>query len=151
MYRLILGQQIRAHRKVLGIRINSAARASGISRITVIHIEKSANSVCINSYIQLCKALGLDLEILRPLGLSMPKMEEDVVEFNIDRAHIRIRDYPQLRALSWQLNHDLLLTDKEVIGIYERNKRFLEVTEIDEYERVLIQRLIDECGMEPLL
>lgn len=81
----------------------------------------------------------------------MPKIEEEVVEFSIDRAQIRICDYPQLRALSWQLNHDLLLTDEEAIGIYERNKRFLEINEIDEHERVLIQRLIDECGMEQLL
>ncbi|OYY17199.1 MAG: hypothetical protein B7Y05_05965 [Polynucleobacter sp. 24-46-87] len=151
MYRLILGQKIRAHRKVLGIRINSAARAAGISRITVIRIERGATSVCINSYILLCKALGLNLDILRPLGLPMPKIEEEVVEFSIDRAQIRICDYPQLRALSWQLNHDLLLTDEEAIGIYERNKRFLEINEIDEHERVLIQRLIDECGMEQLL
>ena len=151
MYRVVLGQKIRAHRKGLGVRINSAARASGISRITLLRIERGANSVCINSYVKLCKALGLDLEILRPLGLQMPKIEENMSEFNIDKAHIRICDYPQLRALSWQLNYNLLLTDKEVLGIYERNKRFIELDEIDEFERILIQRLIDECGMELLL
>jgi transcriptional regulator with XRE-family HTH domain len=151
MYRLVLGQKIHAQRKALGVRINSAARASGISRMTLIRIERGANSVCINSYIKLCKALGLDLDILNPLGLPMPKIEISAVEFNIDGAHIRIRDYPQLRGLSWQLNHDVLLTDEEAIGIYERNKRFLEIHEIQEHERLLMQRLIDECGMEQLL
>jgi transcriptional regulator with XRE-family HTH domain len=151
IHRLALGQQIRAQREALGVRINSAARASGISRTTLMRIERGTNSVCINSYIQLCKALGLDLDILKPLGLPIPKTEKDAVEFNIDGAHIRIRDYPQLKSLSWQLNHDILLTDKEAIGIYERNKRFLEIREIDERERLLMQRLIDEHGMEQLL
>ncbi|MBU3602486.1 helix-turn-helix domain-containing protein [Polynucleobacter sp. AM-25C3] len=151
MYRLVLGQKIRAQRKVLGVRITSAARASGISRITLIRIERGANSICIDAYIKLCKALGLDLDILKPLGLPMPKIEKNAVEFNIDGAHIRIRDYPQLRSLSWQLNHDVLLTDEEAIGIYGRNKRFLEIHEIQAHERLLMQRLIDECGMEQLL
>lgn len=95
--------------------------------------------------------MGLDLNILNPLALPMSKIEEDAVEFNIAGAHIRIRDYPQLRSLSWQLNHDVLLTDEEAIGIYERNKRFLEIHEIQEHERLLMQRLIDEYGMEQLL
>jgi transcriptional regulator with XRE-family HTH domain len=151
MYRLVLGQKIRAQRKALGVRINSAARASGISRMTLIRIERGANSICIDAYIKLCKALGLDLDILKPLGLPMSKIEEGTIKFNIAEAHIRIRDYPQLRGLSWQLNHDVLLTDKEVIGIYERNKRFLEIHEIQRHERLLMQRLIDEYGMEQLL
>jgi transcriptional regulator with XRE-family HTH domain len=151
MIRSVLGQKIRAQREALGVRINSAARASGISRMTLMRIEKGANSGCINSYIKLCKALGLDLEILQPLGLSMPKIDKHVDEFNIAAVHVRIRDYPQLRSLSWQLNNNVLLTDKEVIGIYERNKRFLEIHEIQEHERLLMQRLIDEYGMEPLL
>jgi len=53
--------------------------------------------------------------------------------------------------LSWQLNHNILLTDKEAIGIYERTKRFLEIRDIDDRERLLMQRLIDEYGMEQLL
>ena len=85
------------------------------------------------------------------IELPMSKIDKDVGEFNIDGAHIRIRDYPQLRSLSWQLDHNILLTDKEAIGIYERNKRFLEIHEIDERERLLMQRLIDEHGMEQLL
>jgi transcriptional regulator with XRE-family HTH domain len=151
MYRLVLGQKIRAQREVIGVRINSAARAAGISRMTLMRIEKGTNSVCINSYINLCKALGLDLEILQPLGLPISKIDKDVVEFNIAEAHIRVSDYPQLTILSWQLNHDVLLTAREVIGIYERNKRFLRIHEIQEHERLLMQRLIDEYGMEPLL
>ena len=151
MDRLALGQKIRTQRKVLGVRINSAARASGISRTTLMRIERGAKSVRINSYIKLCNALGLNLDILKPLGLPMPKIVEGGAKLNISTAHIRIRDYPQLRSLSWQLNHDILLTDKEAIGIYERNKRFLEIQEMQEHERLLMQRLIDECGMEQLL
>jgi transcriptional regulator with XRE-family HTH domain len=151
MDRLVLGQKIRAQRKALGVRIDSAARASGISRTTLMRIERGANSVGINSYIKLCKALGLNLDILNLLGLPIPNIEDDGDELNISAAHIRIRDYPQLKSLSWQLNHDVLLTDEEAIGIYERNKRFLEIYEIQEHERLLMQRLIDEYGMEQLL
>ena len=102
MDRLVLGQKIRTQRKVLGVRIDSAARASGISRTTLMRIERGANSVGIESYVRLCKALGLDLNILKPLGLPIPKIEKNVVKFSIAGAHIRIGDYPQLTSLSWQ-------------------------------------------------
>lgn len=151
MFRFVLGQKIREQRKALGVRINSAARASGISRITLIRIERGSNSVNVNSYIKLCKALRLDLDILHPLVLLTPKNDEDLGEFSITEAHIRICDYPQLKSLSWQLDHDVLLTDKEAIGIYERNKRFLKTQETQEHESLLMQRLIDEYGMEQLL
>lgn len=151
MFRFVLGQKIREQRKALGVRINSVARASGISRITLIRIERGSNSISINSYIKLCKALRLDLDILQPLGLLTPKNDEGASEFSKTEAHIRICDYPQLKSLSWQLDHDVLLTDKEAIGIYERNKRFLKTQETLEHESLLMQRLIDEYGMEQLL
>jgi hypothetical protein len=81
----------------------------------------------------------------------MPKIDKDAGGLNIAKAHIRVRDYPQLRSLSWQIDHNILLTDKEVMEIYERNKRFLEIHEVDERERLLMQRLIDEHRMEQLL
>jgi len=89
--------------------------------------------------------------ILHPLGLLIPKIDENAGKLNIAGAHIRISDYPQLKSLSWQLDHDALLTDKEVIGIYQRNKHFLKVHEIQGHERLLMQRLIDEYDMEQLL
>jgi hypothetical protein len=45
----------------------------------------------------------------------------------------------------------MLLTDDEAIGIYERNKRFLDLNQIDDQERVLMKRLIATKGMDRLL
>jgi hypothetical protein len=49
------------------------------------------------------------------------------------------------------LDVDALLTDEEVRGIYERNKRFLEIKKLNTHERALMQRLILERNMENLL
>lgn len=151
MYRLNLGEKIRTQRKALGVRINSAARASGISRSTLIRIERGNHSVGIVPYINLCKALGMDLNILEPLGLPILEIKKDVAQSNIAGQHIRIGDYPQLTALAWQLDVNTLLTDMEARGLYERNKRFLEALEIQEHEKLLMQRLINECDMEQLI
>ena len=43
------------------------------------------------------------------------------------------------------------LTDAQVISIYERNKRFLDLDRIDDRERNLMRRLIDHSGMEQLI
>jgi len=91
---------------------------------------------------------------LLPLGsqeLGQGKKLKKESASNIDMPHIRIRDYPQLKALAWQLKADMLLTDDEAIGIYERNKRFLDLNQIDDQERVLMKRLIATKGMERLL
>ena len=70
---------------------------------------------------------------------------------NPDMPHIRIKDYPQLKALAWQLNEEDYLTDAEVMSLYERNKRFLDLDYIDDHERDLMQRLIDHNGIEQLI
>jgi hypothetical protein len=69
----------------------------------------------------------------------------------VDGPHIRIGDYSQLTALAWQLDVNTLLTDVEARGIYERNKRFLDIQQINSHERALMQRLIAEKDMENLL
>jgi hypothetical protein len=66
-------------------------------------------------------------------------------------SRIRIGDYSQLTALAWQLDVNTLITDEQARGIYERNKRFLDMQQIDSHERALMQRLIAEKGMESLL
>ena len=43
------------------------------------------------------------------------------------------------------------MLDAEAMAIYERNKRFLDLTHLEEPERKLMQRLIDTRGMEQLL
>lgn len=148
---LDLGSRIAAQRKVLGVRAQSAARSAGISRVTLHRIEKGETSVSLGAYLQVCQALGLHLGILTADGGEAPKNQQPTNPLVVDGPHIRIGDYSQLTALAWQLDINTLLTDVEARGIYERNKRFLDMQQINSHERVLMQRLIAEIGMENLL
>ncbi len=147
---LDLGAKITARRKALGVRAQSAARSAGISRVTLHRIEKGETSVSLGAYLQVCKALGLHLGILSDGDRGGVAQNQSQHRLTVDGPHIRICDYPQLTAVAWQLDPNALLTDGEVKSIYERNKRFLQLDELDEHERVLMQRLIVEKGMENL-
>lgn len=145
---LDLGAKITAQRKALGVRAQSTARAAGISRVTLHRIEKGETSVSLGAYLQVCRALGLHMGILTaPAEASIDKLQ-DTNQLKVDGPHIRIADYPQLKALAWQLDIDALLTDEEAIGIYERNKRFLELNQVSGDEKILMDRLTAEKGME---
>jgi hypothetical protein len=119
--------------------------------VTLHRIEKGETSVSLGAYLQVCQALGLHLGILTVDGGKAPQNWQPANPWTVDDSHIRIGDYSQLSALAWQLDINTLLTDVEARGIYERNKRFLDVQQIDDHERVLMQRLIAERGMEDLL
>lgn len=145
---LNLGAKIAAQRRALGVRAQSAARSAGISRVTLHRIEKGETSVSLGAYLRVCKALGLHLGVLVEDIRQSTHHTPSINQPAIDGPHIRIGDYPQLAALAWQLDVNALLTDEEVIGIYERNKRFLDKDQINDHERVLMQRLITEKAME---
>ena len=146
-----LGARIAAERKALGLRAQSAARSAGISRVTLHRIEKGETSVSLGAYLQVCQALGLHLGVLTADEEQAPHNQQSKIPFTVDGPHIRIGDYSQLTALAWQLDVNTLLTDVEARGIYERNKRFLDVQQINSHERALMQRLIAEKDMENLL
>ena len=135
-----IGAQITARRKILGVRAQSCAGAANISRVTLHRIEKGEPSVNIGASLQVCEALGLNLGLI-PLGAQETAENLAKRRANPDMPHIRIKDYPQLKALAWQLNEEDYLTDAEVISIYVRNKRFLDLDHVDGHERVLIKRL----------
>ena len=145
---LDLGAKITAQRKALGVRAQSTARAAGISRVTLHRIEKGETSVSLGAYLQVCRALGLHMGILAaPMDASINN-QQDANQLKVDSPHIRIADYPQLKTLAWQLDIDALLTDEEAIGIYERNKRFLDIDQVSDDEKILMARLTAEKGME---
>ena len=147
---LDLGTKIAAQRKVLGVRAQSAARSAGISRVTLHRIEKGETSVSLGAYLQVCQALGLHLGILTTDEGRATQKRQSINSLTLKGPHIRVGDYPQLTTLAWQLDVDALLTDEEVRGIYERNKRFLEIEKLNTHERALMQRLILERNMENL-
>jgi transcriptional regulator with XRE-family HTH domain len=147
---LDLGAKIASQRKALGVRAQSAAKSAGISRVTLHRIEKGETSVSLGAYLEVCRALGLHLEILSGEQQMRSTKQQLNNQLLPDGPHIRIGDYPQLSTLAWQLDVNALLTDEEVRGIYERNKRFLEIEKLNTYERALMQRLILEINMENL-
>lgn len=142
---LDLGTKIASQRKALGVRAQSAARSAGISRVTLHRIEKGETSVSLGAYLQVCHALGLHL------GILAADEGQPTNQLTPEGTRIRIGDYSQLTALAWQLDINTLITDEQARGIYERNKRFLDMQQIDSHERALMQRLIAEKGMENLL
>lgn len=148
---LDLGAKIASQRKALGVRAQSAARSAGISRVTLHRIEKGETSVSLGAYLQVCQALGLHLGIFAEEAEQVLPNRQPTNTHVVDGPHIRIGDYSQLTALAWQLDVNTLLTDVEVRGIYERNKRFLDMQKMNGHERALMQRLIVERGMENLL
>jgi transcriptional regulator with XRE-family HTH domain len=148
---LELGAKIATQRRALGVRAQSAARSAGISRVTLHRIEKGETSVSIGAYLQVCQALGLHLGILTANGEQAPHSQPQKNPLPIDGLPIRIGDYPQLTALAWQLDVNTLLSDEEARSVYERNKRFLDIQNINDHERELMQRLITEKAMENLL
>ena len=141
-----LGGQITARRKILRVRAQVCAEVAGISRVTLHRIEKGEPTVSIGAYLQVCEALGLHLALM-----PVADQKSDLNLQDPEIPYIRIKDYPQLKALSWQLKDDEYLTDAEAMSIYERNKRFLDLSHLEERERVLMQRLIDTRGMEQIL
>jgi transcriptional regulator with XRE-family HTH domain len=145
-----LGAQITARRKILKVRAQVCAEVAGISRVTLHRIEKGESTVSIGAYLQVCDALGLHL-MLMPRGAGGKFDEAENAGRDLEMPHIRIKDYPQLKALAWQLKDDEYLTDAQAISIYECNKRFLDLKHLDERERVLMERLADTRGMEQLL
>lgn len=133
----------------MGIRAQVCAEVAGISRVTLHRIEKGEPSVSMGAYLQVCEALGLHFALM-PLGSLQGEATKDRIQ-NSEMPHIRIKDFPQLKALAWQLKDDEYLTDAEAVSIYERNKRFLDLGSLKSHERALIQRLVDTRGMEQLL
>ena len=62
---------------------------------------------------------------------------------------VRVGDYPQLRAISWQLRDDTELSESEALRLYERNWRF--VGPMDNREAAFVQHLADTYSAGRLL
>lgn len=133
-----VGQQIRAHRKLLRVSATSAAQAAGMSRMTLHRIEGGEASVTMGAYMNAAAALGLELGI-SPVDTATKALAPDV-QMQLP-AHIRLADYPQLKQLAWQVHGIDELTPAEALGIYERNWRHLDQNAIEPPELRLIDAL----------
>jgi hypothetical protein len=70
---------------------------------------------------------------------------EQILDEALNRAVIRLRDYPQLADLAWNRG-DEFIPAKEAFQLYERNWRFVNQHTLSEREVQLLDRLKREYG-----
>lgn len=140
-----LGEQIRARRKALRVSSTAAAEAAGMSRVTLHRIEKGEPSVTGGAWANAMAALGMTLlarntEDAQASGASPTDLNEWIP------VRVRLADYPQLKALAWQVHGTDTLTPIEALGIYERNARHLDTAAMSIAEQALLQALRTGLG-----
>ncbi len=140
-----LGAQIRAQRKALRLSATVTAEAAGLSRVTLHRIEKGAPSVAMGAWCSVMGALGMTLQA---------QGATDAHTQTPDRsgwipARVALADYPQLRALAWQVHGTDTLTPAEALGIYERNARHLNLQAMTAEEQALLHALRDALSPNP--
>jgi transcriptional regulator with XRE-family HTH domain len=134
-----LGQQIRAHRKLLRVSATDTAQAASMSRVTLHRIENGEASVTMGAYLNVMAALSLDFGILKPV--EREDQTSDANHAGWIPARVRLSEYPQLKQLAWQVHGTDELTPAEALSIYERNARHLDVDKLQPRERQLIDAL----------
>lgn len=134
-----LGEQIREHRKKMGITVTIVAEAARMSRPTIFRIEKGEPQVTMGAYLNVMEVLKMEFGIIKPAKSAMDDQ-------NIDHkgwipARIHLADYPQLKQLAWQIHGTDELTLIEALNIYERNWRHMDVNSLEPLERQLVDAL----------
>jgi transcriptional regulator with XRE-family HTH domain len=137
-----LGERLRAARKRQRVTTVAAAQAAGISRVTLHRIERGEPTVAIGAWMAAASALGLAFDLLDANAANqaskLPKQ-------------IRLRDYPQLKKLAWQLHGVDEISPRQALQLYERNWRHLDRPALSEDEAALIDTLSREIGGGRLL
>lgn len=136
---IVLGKQIRAHRKALRISATTVAEAAGMSRVTLHRIENGEPSVTMGAYLNAMEALNMNFGFAKTTELSAS-------ELNIDHkgwipARIHLSDYPQLKQLAWQVHGTDELSPIEALSIYERNWRHIDGQSLEPREQQLVEAL----------
>lgn len=130
-----LARVLRQRRKVLGVTVQNAAAAAGMSRDTWHRMERGELTVTIAAWFNALATLGLRFGV----GLNTPDTEPGATDA-IPLA-IALADYPQLAALAWQMGEKTVLTPREALDVYERNARHLNVEALSARENALIENL----------
>lgn len=138
----LLGERLRAARKRQRVSAVAAAEAAGISRVTLHRIERGEPTVAVGAWAAVAGALGLALDLLDTASV---REERKLLK------KIRLRDYPELKKLAWQLHGVDALAPHEALQLYERNWRHLDREALTEKETQLIEALAREIGGGRLL
>jgi hypothetical protein len=125
----------------------ATAEAAGMSRVTLHRIEKGEPSVAAGAWANAMAALGMTLlarnaEEARTAGERA--QPADLTAWIPVR--VRLADYPQLKALAWQIHGTDTLSPMEALGIYERNARHLDTAAMSPAEQALLQALRTGLG-----
>ncbi|HKB83936.1 MAG TPA: helix-turn-helix domain-containing protein [Burkholderiales bacterium] len=138
----LLGERIRTARKRQRVTAVAAAQTAGISRVTLHRIERGEPTVAVGAWVAVATALGLNFDLLDAKAAAratkLPK-------------RIRLRDFPQLKKLAWQLHGVDEISPPEALDLYERNWRHLDRAALSNEEAVLIDALSRELGGGRLL
>ena len=133
-----LGAHIRAQRKALRLSATVTAEAAGLSRVTLHRIVKGEPSVTIGAWCNALAALGMELQA-HTGAQGQPAAAPNRAGWI--PARVALADYPQLRALAWQVHGTDTLTPAEALGIYERNARHLDMEAMPPHEKALLDAL----------
>lgn len=138
----LLGARIRTARKRQRVTAVAAAQAAGISRVTLHRIEHGEPTVAVGAWVAIANALGLTFDLLDAKAMtSTTKLPKK----------IRLRDFPQLKKLAWQLHGVDELSLSEALDLYERNWRHLDRAALSDNEASLIDALSRELSGGRLL
>lgn len=135
-----LGAQIRAQRKALRLSATATAEAAGMSRVTLHRIEKGEPTVTMGAWCSAMAALGLGVQAHNLIDESASNAQASDHTGWIP-ARVSLTDYPQLRALAWQVQGTDTLTPSEALDIYERNVRHLDLAAMAASEQALLDAL----------
>jgi transcriptional regulator with XRE-family HTH domain len=128
-----LGKKLRERRRQLGLTQEEVARASGVSRVTLLRVEKGMSSVSAGALVGVAQALGTTLGLSHGLGNAVPEK-------------ITPGDYSGLQSLGWQLSPKTVLAPYEAWSIYARNWRHLNREDLDEHETRFLEALEQNFG-----
>jgi transcriptional regulator with XRE-family HTH domain len=135
-----LGAQIRAQRKALRLSATVTAEAAGVSRVTLHRIEKGEPTVTMGAWCSAMAALGMVVQASN-VGDARTANALPVDHTGWIPARVVLADYPQLRALAWQVHGTDTLTPTEALDIYERNARHLDMQAMSAEEHALLDGL----------
>ncbi len=135
-----LGAQMRARRKTLRLSATVTAEAAGMSRVTLHRIEKGEPSVTMGAWCNALAALGMSLQAVT-IADQNQRAAAPPDRTGWIPARVSLSEYPQLRALAWQVHGTDTLTPTEALDIYEHNARHLDVSAMSADEQALLQAL----------
>lgn len=148
-----LGALIRTERKALRLSATVTAEAAGMSRVTLYRIEKGEPSVTMGAWCNAMAALGLTVQAHKQAqkqGDAQSSTAQPPDRKGWIPARVLLTDYPQLRALAWQVQGTDTLTPNEALDIYERNARHLDLQTMSADELALLQALPLALSRNPL-